>query len=258
MLAGNFYVKNISGPRFSWRLAVDVVCEVSNTPGALVGQTITGVFIGVSTRVLLVANGVSNGVWVNNTRAPDLTAGASALATIYYVIATREVWCCRSGDLVGVDTLIFDRLTPRLSQLQDVSLSTLTVNDVLSWNGTAWVNSAAVAGSDVIHLNSGGNVAADNFLRAQSQAATEDRAQLLISTNQVLRYVSVKTVPALSANLTVTCRVNAVDAASFVLFTGSSFTRETINLALTAGDLISVKISFTTDPNVRCIVVLEM
>lgn len=146
-----------------------------------------------------------------------------------------------------------------ITQLAGVTISSPSSGQILTYNGSAWVN-ATSAFARQISMNSGGNVSNSNCLLFGSQTATESRAQIVMNGSFTLRRLYVKATAAVAAAMVVTVRLNGANTAltATVALSGTAASDTSNTVAVVANDLVSVRVTFASNPSAGVAVSLEL
>jgi hypothetical protein len=142
----NIDVQNYAG--LGW-MTVD--CVATSNITTTVGQTIAGVLVTASTRVLKVGQTApaENGVYINDARAPEMDTGVILKNTI--VNGSNKLYLCQSGT-VGANL----NWSPfNLENLGNISITNPINGQVLQYNGTNWGNVSSGAGVSSFNNRSG-------------------------------------------------------------------------------------------------------
>lgn len=139
----NLDVQNYDG--LGW-LTVD--CVATTNIATTVGQTIDGVLVSATTRVLKVGQTApaENGIYVNDVRAPDMEEGTNTKNT--FVNGPNKLYFCQSG-IIG-NNLNWSSFN--INNLGDALITAPSTNQILQYNGTKWANTTF--GSGVASFNS--------------------------------------------------------------------------------------------------------
>ncbi len=162
-IATTAYVKTATDAAvagLSWKQAVRAA---TTAPGTLAssfenGDTIDGVVLATGNRILIKdqSSGSENGIYTVNasgapTRATDADSGAELVNASCYVSEGTTLadtqWTCSTNATITVNStsLTFVQLAAgggTLDSLSDVTAPSPSTNDVVAWNGSAWVNAS--------------------------------------------------------------------------------------------------------------------
>lgn len=140
----NAEILAINGSDFPWRKSVQTVSTAAITLASVVGTTINGVVITSTTRFLLTAqaSAIENGIWVGTSRPLDFAPPDTPAGTIIYDTNRRNYWACTNttSAVIGTSALTFVRMG--ISNF--ATLTNPTSGQLLSYNGTDWVNITSV------------------------------------------------------------------------------------------------------------------
>ena len=142
----NIDIQNFAG--LGW-MTVD--CVATTNINTTVGQTIAGVLVLSTTRVLKVGQTTpaENGIYINDARAPEMDDGLLIKQTV--VNGSGKFYFCDSG-IVGNN---LNWTVRSLNNLGDVSITTPLTGQILQYNGTSWSNTGTGAGVSSFNSRTG-------------------------------------------------------------------------------------------------------
>ena len=128
-----------------------------------------------------------------------------------------------------------------LANSANVTITTPVNAEILTYNGSVWVNSKRV---DSFQFNSDGNLANNNFLYlGYGQQAAENRTQVLLPYNIVLNEININlsVAPGTGNSRIFTIRLNGNIQATVTISNTATTLTQTISVPCTAGQLFSIQ-----------------
>jgi len=155
MLCGYYQINSVSGFYFPWRLTVDAVALSNIALPITFPITIAGVSISATQRYLLTTQSpaLQNGIYTNNIRTSDFDISENLFGLMIYDNNLKNIWYTTNGvnDIIGTNAATFSMYG--ISNLGGVVLSSPTNGQILTYNGTNWVNTTGSPSGGVTSWN---------------------------------------------------------------------------------------------------------